>query len=197
MAARVSNLLDPTRIVLQLQSTKRTPAIHEVILAARWALYGETTRFGSEKGSRAYLVADESGQLSIENSQMLLRAHLQRQIALLLKAGKTVVLVAQVPEMGFDAQRCVLMRKAYGQSADACAIDRARVVARQAFVTGLLADASEAGNVRVVDPKIVLCDAISCPALLNGQPAYRDDNHLTSFVARILVQRFWGSTGDR
>ena len=30
MAARVSSLLDPTRLVLQLQSTKRTPAIHEV-----------------------------------------------------------------------------------------------------------------------------------------------------------------------
>ena len=30
MAARVSSLLDPTRLVLHLQSTKRTPAIHEV-----------------------------------------------------------------------------------------------------------------------------------------------------------------------
>ena len=196
---RVSNSLYRSRACLKandlvMQSVLRGSSIHTVILAARWAFYAETTRFGDERGGRAFLVENDGSTLSIATSQQLLRAHLLEQVQQLMTAGKNVVLVAQVPEMGFDAARCVSMRLDFDKKMAECAIDQSRVTARQAFVTNLFADIAAATGAKTVDPKNLLCSDNICKAVLQGQPAYRDDNHLSSFAARTVVLDLFGSS---
>jgi hypothetical protein len=106
----------------------------------------------------------------------------------LVAAGKDVVIVGPVPEMGFDAGRCVIMSAAAGRSLDACDVARANVEARQAYVTSML-DQMRALGARIVDPRAVLCDAVTCHGSIDGAPAYRDDNHLSAAGAARVVAR--------
>ena len=166
--------------------------IRQVVIAARWAFYAETTRFGEERGGRSFLTGADDPALSVENSQLLLRTRLLGEIGQLAAAGKQVLLIAQVPEMGFDAARCVRMLQGQGLAGTICRVEAARVTSRQAFATQVLAQAARLENVRVLDPKTALCDEKFCTSLLDGQPAFRDNNHLSAYAARQIVERMPG-----
>ena len=175
--------------------------IDTVILAARWALYVETTRFGGEKGSRAFAISDDANTLSAGTSRQVLEKTLNEEVRALALAGKRVVILGQVPEMGFDASRCALMRPlakplaspltsplAIGDGAG-CDIARSRVDARQAEANAMLARVVAAhANARIADPRDILCDAELCRGAFGAKPAYRDDNHITAATAARVVE---------
>ncbi len=169
-----------------------SPDIQTVILAARWAYYAETNRFGAEKGGRAFIVTDAARERSVENSRRQLETALAEEVGALARAGKRVVLLGQVPEMGFNASRCVLMTSLARSDPGVCDIPRARVDERQKFAAAMLARVAAAhDNARYLDPRAVLCDASVCGARLDGVPAYRDDNHLTAAAASRVIERLF------
>lgn len=192
---RVSNAILPRQDCLRsnaaiLADIRATGSIETIIIAARWAFYAETTRFGNEKGARAFLITPGSVELSVARTQRLLTRGLNDEIDLLLQAGKHVVLVAQVPEMGFDAWRCVAMN-----GGASCDLPRSAAATRQADVNSILGHLAERPGVNLVDPKGVLCDARSCPATIDGVPAYRDDNHISIAAAQRVVERMFTDIG--
>jgi peptidoglycan/LPS O-acetylase OafA/YrhL len=193
---RVSNAFQRRQDCLRdnesaLATARATTSITTVIIAARWAYYAQTTRFGGEKGSRSFLITPASAELSTARSQRLFGNSLESEIDELLQAGKHVVLVAQVPEMGFDAWRCVAMKGGAN-----CDLPRTIVAARQDYVDNVFHRLAEKPGVKIVDPKDVLCDAALCRATLDGVSAYRDDNHLGAAASRRIVEQLFGNGGN-
>lgn len=161
--------------------------VKTVVLAARWAFYAETTRFGAEKGSRAFLIANRGDELSVAESRARLMEGLLNVVRSLQGAGKTVLIVGQTPEMGFDALRCVAMQREAGRPLQVCDAPRPMIDKRQAFVIAVL-DAMRDAGARIVDPREVLCDAALCYGSREGQIVYSDDNHLGALGSELLVR---------
>jgi peptidoglycan/LPS O-acetylase OafA/YrhL len=168
-----------------------SPSIREVVIAARWAFYSESTRFGREHGSAAYLVDGSTDKASSQNSQALMVKRLSHMLETLSAAGKIVILVAQGPEMGFDAARCVTLHPNAQTDERACSISFSDVVDRQTQAMHILVNAAVQTGATVVDPKNVLCDLHICPGLIRNSAVYKDDNHLSHFGSEYVVKRLF------
>jgi hypothetical protein len=166
------------------------PAIQTVLLVARGNLYVT----GSGYGQVEDLLYDWS--LTFRGAPMAntaaVRAGLGAALDDLRRAKKDVVVVLQVPELGFAIQECLALRPVdrLRTLRQPCAIPRHDAEARQASYRALVADvAAGREGVRVVDPWEVLCDETWCHAMLDGVVLYADDDHLSPDGARALWRR--------
>jgi hypothetical protein len=104
-----------------------------------------------------------------------------------LTAGKTVALIEQTPEMGFDARRCAeLLAPAEAQTR--CTVTRPAVMERQRDAEAIFAAVRAAApSMRVLDPRRALCDAERCYAVVNGKGLYADFHHLSDAGSKWIV----------
>ncbi|MEI8657674.1 acyltransferase family protein [Vibrio sp. Hal054] len=72
-----------------------------VYVAARWAMYAETTRSPGEKGSRVFLGDTSDYSESVANSRRALELGLRNTIKRLLESNVTPVILEQVPDYSF------------------------------------------------------------------------------------------------
>jgi peptidoglycan/LPS O-acetylase OafA/YrhL len=167
-----------------------TPSIKTIYLAGRWAGYSDPTRFGNELGGRYFLVSKAQPFASAENSRQLMRQALIAVAQTLSKAGRTVVLIEQAPEMGFDAGRCAeLLAPAEAQTR--CTVTRPAVMERQRDAEAIFAAVRAAApSMRVLDPRRALCDAERCYAVVNGKGLYADFHHLSDAGSKWVVRFF-------
>ncbi len=164
-----------------------TPSIKTVYLAARWAAYSEAARFGKESGGRYFLISQAQPRASAENSRELMRQALIAVAQALSKAGKSVVLIEQAPEMGFDAGRCAELL-APAEAATQCTVPLSAVMSRQRNAEAVIAAARAAApRLQIVDPRRALCDADRCYAVMNGTRLYGDFHHLSDGGSKWLV----------
>lgn len=161
-------------------------SIKEVILEARWAKNAEGSSFGQEPAGRVRLYDGVSqGRTERETRDVFYRG-LQRTVATLTQAGKRVVLVASVPEVGFP----VPVYLARAKMADPRAKLTTSVAVyreRQQFVLWAFAKMHERYGAQIVYPERVLCPHEACLVALNGRPLYRDAHHLSVFGAEQLA----------
>ena len=164
-----------------------SPSIKTVFLAARWAAYADGRRFGRESGGLYYLVDADHRFPSIATSRLLLRDRLIAVAQTLLAAGKTVVVIEQTPEMGFDAGRCFRLLDP-AVAAERCVVPRAAVVERHRAADAAIAAAREVvPQMRLVDPLPALCGETLCYAVRDGVGLYNDFHHLSRAGADRLV----------
>ncbi|WP_319774834.1 acyltransferase family protein [Breoghania sp.] len=167
------------------------PKIHTVVMVARWTIYANGTRFGEESGSDLYLTQARWGWLSFQQNQRVFSQALSETVSALTAAGKRVLLVGQVPEFGFDANRCQLMARAWNRSRAACDIPRAIVEARRAASEAMLASQTQDDPcVSLVDPLPLFCDQTVCHSAGKAHIYYHDDDHLSRSGAIRLVDAF-------
>ncbi|MGL4325716.1 MAG: acyltransferase family protein, partial [Beijerinckiaceae bacterium] len=176
-----------------LAALDKNPGRYDVYLAARWAFYAETVKFGREHIQRVFLVNADNPAMDQDTTRKVLETGLRKTLHALGRSAARVTLIEQVPEMGFDAGQCVrvsLMRKAdTGQ----CNIPVAMVQPRLATATRILDELSDAHpHVRRIKPQSDLCDDRVCYAAMGGHTIYSDGDHLTRQAAEFLVRRWQG-----
>ncbi len=161
--------------------------ISTVVLHARWALSVEGTRYGAESGPNYELVDTLSSKPSTNNANVVDVA-LNRTISQLLAAGKKVVLIAGVPEVGVSVPRVMENNLFWGKKRDIRpSFDNFSV--RQASTNRILQTISERfPEVQLIYPSSVLCDDEYCAIALNGHPLYFDDDHLSDLGAKLLLK---------
>lgn len=157
--------------------------VRQVWLAARWALYWSGNRFLREPGPKVEI---SDGQLPADPAAVFGRG-LQRTLQLLHgRPGLEVVWISQVPELEVRAPE-VMARAAYlGRRIDS-APTSSSYVDRQAGVQSLLSRTPEAAGIRRFEPAAWLCEGHRCAVERDGQPLYRDTNHLTASAAAALA----------
>ena len=164
--------------------------IDTVVLAARWAIYAEGTRFGQETGPAVVL---RNG--SNDDSRGVFTTGLEQLVAALAAAGKKVTIIGPVPEVGHDVPIALAKARlgkgpAARSAATVLAPDLAAFEARQAFILPTLTALADAVGARVIWPHETLCGDGRCRIENDGRPLYSDDDHLAAWAAVELSEMF-------
>jgi peptidoglycan/LPS O-acetylase OafA/YrhL len=164
-------------------------SLSTVILAARWALSAEGLRYKQEPGDTVLLNDVDSRTSSLAENRAVFGRGLIRTLTALREAGKRIIVVGPVPEIGYDVPKALAVQQRNGAGRD-IAPTLEEFMQRQAFVLPSLSRAAEAFGATLVLPHQVLCDVQHCAIERDGRILYFDDHHLSLAGARLLVPLF-------
>ena len=166
-----------------------SPDIHTIVLISRFATYLYDSR-KSVGGTDQSLTITATGQpnLDAQSLRILFAKKLRESVEALVAAGKRVVIVYPVPEIGYQvpqaAQRYLFMHRDLdtlkGPSPEAYR-------ERQAGVFAMLDGLGNLNAIVRLYPHRRLCDAQKCRVYANGSLLYLDDDHLSDAGARYLA----------
>jgi len=159
--------------------------IGTVILMARWGKNAQGTAYGNE-GDGFVPIGDEEGraQKPADNAAIFARG-LKRTVEALRAAGRRVVLVGPVPEIGWTVPQ-VLARLEQEHSHKVVAPPAARFFAREKEVLPLFRHIAAEKGVHAVFPHEYLCASGRCAVRKNGIPLYSDEHHLSKYGAKKI-----------
>lgn len=172
----------------QLDSVKR------VLLVARWAYYAEGAGFGRDQSNIVTLSPATGSGLVADNQSGLFALALEKTVAALIDDFGEVFILRQVPEVPEYDSRTVARALAHGRTDPARIVSSffansdalaARVLRAEAPLYPMVAD----GRITRIDPWPRLCPE-RCSVMLEGQPVYFDNNHLTNAGALALRDLF-------
>lgn len=166
--------------------------LHTVILAARWTMAAEGTRYKQESG-RAVVLADiESDSGAAQSNAAVFELGLRRTLDALERAGRDVVIVGQVPEIGFDVPASNYSARLTGRDLSEMIAPTVEEFRERSRSANAVLDRVLAGReVARIEPAIRLCSSQRCEVALDGVPLYRDDNHL-SLRGNLLIADLFG-----
>ncbi|MCC7052317.1 MAG: acyltransferase [Gemmatimonadaceae bacterium] len=162
-------------------------AIGTVLIASRGPAYLSGAGYGTDS-LRAVVPVSGGDTLAMRHA---FEDGLLRSIEGFRRAGKHVVLVLGVPEMGFLPDECLVGRP-FGlrQVRRPCGVRRADVDRRNAAYRALVQRVTTlVPSVEVFDPTDAFCDAELCRATDAGAVLYSDGNHLTLAGSRMVAER--------
>ena len=170
-------------------------AIKTVILISRYAVYveGWTDELGpAERGSQpSPYITDAGATVSDhEGRRQLFKAQLQTTVGKLLGAGKRVVLVYPVPEVGYDVPTTLARVAMARRPLDSFTRPFRLYEKRQAFIFQALDGLGQSDGLVRIYPHERLCDATRCIVSADGKPLYRDDDHLSLAGADYVAPLF-------
>jgi peptidoglycan/LPS O-acetylase OafA/YrhL len=149
--------------------------IRYVLIASRVSLYTDP--------AAGYRLSEDG--TSTSNMQALTSGY-SRLIAKLRAAGKEVIVLTEVPRLGFHPRDCVAsrpfglgVRRPCVQAADAARLDAGDELVRTLR--------SSDGNLAVFDIGAMLCHRGECAAMANGELLYRDPGHLSVAGSRRVA----------
>lgn len=142
-------------------------------------------------------------RMSINGNQTLNKTQvfwygLNNTITALERAGKKIVIVADVPELPFFPKNCLSRPLKYNTLKD-CFVSKQIVLDRQAQLRkGLNQIKQHHPDLRIFDPADFLCDQKNCYAKINGVLVYRDSHHLSIRGSELFARHFfsWLSAKD-
>ena len=164
------------------------PDIRTVYLVSRWSVYAQGIRFQHSPTARMTMVidAESPGPDLAENPRAFGRA-LERTIVELRRRGLKVVVVTQVPDIGYHVSIATVMNARLGRVLD-LRTSRAEHDAHQASSHEMFQPFVAKGDITLARLDELLCDDQMCQITTqDGLPAYWDDNHLSRRGARELA----------
>ena len=154
--------------------------IDTVILAARWAISATGTRYKNEEGRDISLIDLRNPDADGVSNAELFDTGLTRTVAALEALGKTVVLVTQIPEVGFDVPSANYAARFTGRDVNlSIAPSLLEYGERNADVHATFARLAADHSLTIIDPAALFCAADVCNVVEDGMPLYRDDNHVS------------------
>jgi peptidoglycan/LPS O-acetylase OafA/YrhL len=166
-----------------VQSSART-----VVLLARWSLYTQGTVLTPGEGTEA-----SDGPGNFVRAQVPEAVMVQGYVAFIRRltaAGKSVILVDPVPELGWHVPDTLFKKAAFGQHT-AVSLSYASYRTRHRAVLAAF-DALRDPQVQVVQPATLLCDPAGravCVSEQGGRVLYFDDDHLTLSGAQPVAEQ--------
>ena len=106
-----------------------------------------------------------------------------------LARERELYVLMPVPDMPVEVPKAMGKALLRGLSVDVFTT-RAQYHARNDFVRGLMKEAAESCNVKLLDPLPYLCDDQVCHGQRDGIPLYVDDDHLSEHGNRLLLPLF-------
>lgn len=161
-----------------------------IILAARWPLSVEGTRYSVEGGGTVRLqwAGPPHKHPPQSDNATIFEAGLRLTLARLRAMGRTVVLLGPVPEFDWDIPSVASRASFIGRQAPKL-LDAKKAAARTARTEDILrriADSEQ--DVRYIPLSDLFCDDRVCRSVgPDGLPYYRDDDHLTRQAAEDLL----------
>ncbi len=176
-----------------LQITKNDQ-VKTVILTSRGPLYLTGKGFGDVDVHNRYIA--NKNHPDIKDPSLIFELGMRDTLSQLQKYNKKVIVVLDVPELGFDPKNCVEsrpLRLTDKAIKSPCAVPRKEFEARNKIYRDLIQSvAKDFPNVSVFDAAAPFCDDNWCWAMKDGKMLYRDDDHLSidgsNFLAQELIK---------
>jgi peptidoglycan/LPS O-acetylase OafA/YrhL len=163
-------------LVLRVLKERHIPT---VVLAARWALYAEGSRYG---------FFEPGLPLSVEERRMsgapALEAALDQTLSALSALHEHVIVVGPIPEIRYDVPS-TLARQAFFHRTFPLGPSRSEFLDRQALVLPMLERLRQKYGFQLIRPDEVLCGR-TCAVTGDGKPLYYDSHHLSTYGAHFL-----------
>lgn len=166
---------------------KSSPEIEFVILAARWSAYLAVT------------YREQGDARSVPRGLQLLRDGLEEFIAEIAPLRRRIVLLGEMPQMGFDPIPCVILQDIHlwrDQSEREHCQAMIASIPRQSFLERLSATNEVLKLVAAGHPDVVaffptdkMCRP-DCITSIGGEFLYRDGNHLRRNISAEGVEKF-------
>ena len=161
-----------------------------VLLIARYANYVEGTGYGVEEEKLQGNMHIQAPGRRVEKSKNLTNETfyngLVNTLNILSTPSRKIILVFQVPELGFDPKSCIL--RPFQSKVHECVVERKAVLARQENYRRLILKAVDNfKNTIIYDPIDIFCDPINCRPIKNGLMLYRDGDHVNITGAREIL----------
>ena len=167
--------------VLELIATQ--PEIKTIVLAGRWAIYAESTRYKHESGKPVQLAEGDIADTNADTrSSRIWERALLRTLRALEQLNKTVVVIDSVPEVGWNTPH-IIARSALLDRPVRIAPSVDEFLARQRHVIPVFSALEQ----RVLQPQKLLCEGASCQVAINNEPLYFDEDHLSSAGSKLLL----------
>jgi peptidoglycan/LPS O-acetylase OafA/YrhL len=189
-AAKTNNCLESMNQAFDIALAH--PEIKTVFLAARWAYYSSGQGYILDNTpSKKLFVNNRSGDEAIPE----LKRGLEYTLSKLNSAGKKVVIIHSIPELGFDPAECVVANDFFTirHQRRPCGIPRVDFVKRQSSYKAWVDDVLRLHpEVTEFDPAEILCKNGFCYAMRDAHVFYSDSHHLNTTGSRYLMQHFPG-----
>ena len=173
--------------LLAHEAIRSDDAISTVLIASRGPAYLSGVGYGVDTLHRVVPVT-LGDTLAMRQA---FESGLVRAVARFRAAGKRVILVLGVPEMGFLPDQCLVGRP-FGlrRIRIPCALRRSDFDRRNAVYRDLVARVqARVAGVEVFDPAQIFCDGALCRATSGGALLYSDGNHLTLTGSRRVARQ--------
>lgn len=170
-----------------LQWALSDPAVQGVVLAARWALWESGLGYGVLEARSPFTIRLES---DLGVGADAIRHSLIETSTRLREAGKTVVLMGQVPETPHYIPQCLARNALPLPVRTSCGSTAQDARARLAPSDALLRSVSAASGALTILPSEILCDVDACAYSGDSGIYYFDDDHLSVVGARKLATHF-------
>jgi hypothetical protein len=155
-----------------------------VVLAGAWSFLTETTELG-DSGRRFVAVGNEP--LSREGSQAAFRKSFRETVEAIRSLGIGVLILGQVPEFRRSPIQCLVRAKLIGAVAARCEIEASIIAERISVSVDESRGLENGADVRVFYPTRIMCGE-RCRATLDGQPLYRNHDHLSMIGSELLAK---------
>jgi peptidoglycan/LPS O-acetylase OafA/YrhL len=168
---------------------EKHPEISTVIIAGRWSFYIE----GEYKPSKTTgSILDVTVKSPTETKdEKFVEDGLGRTVQSLLDMNRKVVIVSQVPEIGYDVPSANFIATRSGRDVNEIVAPSVEdYLSRNQKSIAILDALKSKPGVQVVDPWVILCADGKCRATVNGNLLYRDDDHLSHFGAELITPVF-------
>lgn len=194
-----------------LDGVRRSHTTQTVVMVARWTMWldgvGENldnthahgNGFDNGEGGVEMLVRTPTpplrpGDATYEARRLFARSRHQDTVKAYLAAGKRVILIYPIPEMGWDVPhylaKYIAFNGADSLTQDAGSIAHTAYRARNTEVTSTFDGIGEHPNLVRIRPDTLFCNTVvanRCVAHLDGNPLYFDDDHLSHHGANAIV----------
>ncbi len=159
-----------------------------IVLHARWALAAEGRRIEGESGGPIVYWDDSvpQSEATVETNFEIFQRAMDRTLSALTGMGKDVVILGNVPEIGFsvpDRYAFTVWKGLESPRAPAAS----SVAERHRRVDAVLGSVRDMDGVAVLDIASLICNA-RCEIEREGRPLYFDDDHLSAFGATETVR---------
>jgi len=175
-----------------LEYVLSTPSIETVILAGRWVLWAEGTRYKREDRKPSFVRITSPGDKSADaqDNRAVFAEGMEKTLSALAAAGKRIWLIGPVPEVGYDVPKSLYLDKmGLGGGMD-IRPTHDEFNQRQQFVVALFLRLAKKYPVKLIWPHKALCDTTRCEVKRGGKPFYSDDNHLSPFADKTIASIF-------
>ena len=176
---------------MALSYLKEHPEINTVILASRWTLYMEGSRYKQEEGVNLRLTDALDEAPSGASEEYLFTLGLERTIKAILELDRNVVVIAPLPEIGYDVPSANFIASRTGRDINeliAPSLDE--YFARNQRTFAIFESFKEKYGIQIIEPWKALCADGKCRAAINEIPLYNDDDHLSIFGSELVTPIF-------
>ena len=173
-----------------LRRIENHPELKTIILAGRWALYASGVRYKTEKGSKTKLVDRLSNSSEDLTGPAVLAIGLTRTVRHLSQLNRRVVLVGQIPEVGYHVPSAIVAARRTGRDVNDVIAPTVEEYADRNEGVRFAFRALESEPVEIIELWPTMCDARSCRVVQSGRALYIDSNHLSGYGSANLSPLF-------